>query len=231
MIANEMMKRGSIERRKNRVPLPDCPKCGNNTFESVAWAFSDSVGKKRNNRWVRCSTCHTPLQSWKGRWKIIGEKELNAATMREKRCADLIRQSSKNQMSYIADLTNNGHIIAVGWLHPDHPVTAGAPPEAFIARLKEFARLAHLTGEAIGAGAMGGVHTCEFCQKFVATNSIYVPKGSNLFSAPVMIYHYVEKHGYLPPSEFIDAVMACPIPGTAEFTKLAAPFHWRARAR
>lgn len=127
-------------------------------------------------------------------------------------------------MSHIPELSKRGNVVAVGWLHPDHPFNTGAVPEAFTARLKEFAHLWYLTGKAIGAGAMGGVHTCEFCQKSLASGSIVVPAGSVLFRAPEMIYHYVEKHAYLPPKEFIDAVMACPMPGTLDFIKAAAPF-------
>jgi hypothetical protein len=38
---------------------------------------------------------------------------------------------------------------------------------------------------------------------------IYVPGRSNIvYVAPALVAHYVEKHDYLPPAEFIDALMA-----------------------
>jgi hypothetical protein len=39
-----------------------------------------------------------------------------------------------------------------------------------------------------------------------------------------MIAHYVTEHGYLPPPEFVAAVMACPLPGTEEYLAAVAPF-------
>jgi len=35
-------------------------------------------------------------------------------------------------------------------------------------------------------------------------------KDGKIYAAPNLIYHYVAAHKYLPPQEFIDAVMTCP---------------------
>jgi hypothetical protein len=38
---------------------------------------------------------------------------------------------------------------------------------------------------------------------------IRVPgSGGRIYAAPDLIYHYVEAHGYRPPDEFVEAVMA-----------------------
>jgi len=42
-----------------------------------------------------------------------------------------------------------------------------------------------------------------------------------------MILHYVKEHGYLPPADFVEAVMACPIPGSDEYRKAAKAFATR----
>jgi hypothetical protein len=39
-----------------------------------------------------------------------------------------------------------------------------------------------------------------------------------------MVAHYVEKHEYLPPPEFIDAVLAAPAPGTEDYRRAVGPF-------
>ncbi|MEM8860255.1 MAG: hypothetical protein AAGD96_18155 [Chloroflexota bacterium] len=42
----------------------------------------------------------------------------------------------------------------------------------------------------------------------------------DIFAAPDLIYHYVADHHYLPPAEFIEAVLNGPQPNSAEFRAL-----------
>ncbi len=42
----------------------------------------------------------------------------------------------------------------------------------------------------------------------------------DIYAAPDLIYHYVRDHNYLPPAEFVDAVMKGPSPDSAEFRAL-----------
>ena len=44
------------------------------------------------------------------------------------------------------------------------------------------------------------------------------------FVVPELIVHYIEAHCYLPPQEFIAAVMQCPPQGCAEFFQLLSGF-------
>jgi hypothetical protein len=132
---------------------------------------------------------------------------------------------SELHMSYIADMTAlDRGCVGVGWLHPEFPVPQGAVPPAFSGRLKEFARRWFTSVEALGFGVAMGFHTCEFCGEFSASGTFGVPAGNRLFFVPEMIAHYVERHGYAPPSEFIEAVLACPLPGTPEYSTLVARF-------
>ncbi len=126
---------------------------------------------------------------------------------------------------HIADLTENiPKRFEVGWLHPDEPFRQGAAPAGFVARLKEFSNRARFCSEAFNWGAYGGYHTCEFCQQAHATGSLGVLFEGKLYHAPTMIIHYVEHHQYVPPDEFIEAVMSGPLPGTPEFAATAALF-------
>jgi hypothetical protein len=74
---------------------------------------------------------------------------------------------------------------------------------------------------------MMGVHYCDFCNekdtimenlikpqvKFnnetinLGGSEIFVIKDKLVYIAPSLIFHYVLDHEYLPPDEFIDAVM------------------------
>lgn len=128
-------------------------------------------------------------------------------------------------MSHVPDLTAVGRgWIAIGWLHPDHPFPEGEVPSEFSERLTEFCRLCFESVLALDSGVSCGVHTCEFCEKAWGTGTCVVLDGERGFYVPEMIAHYVEKHRYAPPAEFIAAVMACPLPGTPEYTAAAAPF-------
>jgi hypothetical protein len=129
-------------------------------------------------------------------------------------------------MSFVADMTPewSEKVLAVGWLHPDHPYTRGEMPTAFVERLNEFARRWFESIEALGWGVACGYHTCEFCGKAWGSGTFGVPFGDRLFYAPEMIAHYAEQHGYAPPAEFVAAVLASPLPGTQEYATAVAPF-------
>ena len=128
-------------------------------------------------------------------------------------------------MSHIPDMQTleSGH-VAVGWLHPDSPFPKVEVPKEFVARIKEFAARWGDSIEALNWGAAGGYHTCEFCGKAHASGTFGVPSGDRMFFVPEMIAHYVEKHGYSPPADFIAAVMTCPLPGTREYGIVVRPF-------
>src|SRR5262245_26073698 len=126
---------------------------------------------------------------------------------------------------HVADLTVLGsRRVAVGWLHPDHDYTRGAVPPEFVRRVNEFASRWNESVNALGWGAMGGCHQCEFCGRALGFGTFGVPYGDKVFDAPEMVGHYVEEHGYAPPPEFVAAVLACPLPGTPEYASAVARF-------
>jgi hypothetical protein len=116
------------------------------------------------------------------------------------------------------------HVRAVGWLGAKQPYTQGPVPPDFVARLREFARLSGVSAEVLHFGYFRGFHTCEFCGRNRNSYNFGVPAGDVLFVAPAMIGHYVERHGYAPPAEFIAAVAASPLPGTPEYHAACAAF-------
>ena len=128
-------------------------------------------------------------------------------------------------MSHLPDMHSleSGH-IALGWLHPDFALQQGKVPTEFLVRIKEFAARWCDSIAALGWGAAGGFHTCEFCGKALASGTFGVPSEKRLFYVPEMITHYVEKHGYAPPADFIAAVLSCPLPGTCQYEIAVRPF-------
>lgn len=103
--------------------------------------------------------------------------------------------------------------LNVGWLGPDSVFERGPASEEFsdaLARLvvKQQVHLAR------------GFHRCELCGKLrprvehgaknrVLGNSEIRVTGEDgtVYAAPSMVVHYVEAHEYLPPNEFIEAVL------------------------
>ena len=50
------------------------------------------------------------------------------------------------------------------------------------------------------------------------------------YAAPNLIYHYIVDHHYLPPEEFIRAVLEGPLPDSPEYLARAEQVEWGRRA-
>jgi hypothetical protein len=63
-----------------------------------------------------------------------------------------------------------------------------------------------------------GLHNCSFCaandphssELPASSSNLFIPGNSVVFVAPGRIDHYIEAHSYLPPKQFITAVLPCP---------------------
>jgi hypothetical protein len=133
-------------------------------------------------------------------------------------------------MAHFADLetttqiATGPHVRAIGWLSSGQSYPTGAVPESFVARLRSLCARWSDSNQALHWPVFAGPHTCELCNEFRASGNVGIPAAGVLYVAPEMVSHYVERHGYLPPQEFIDAVLTTPTPGTPEFTRAVNPF-------
>lgn len=127
--------------------------------------------------------------------------------------------------------------LNVGWLDRDHAYPQGEAPEGFLDRLWAFCcEQVNLTR---------GVHKCELCSE--PTFGVRVQRGdeecwlgsaeirvfgreAGTYAAPNLIYHYVVDHHYLPPEEFIRAVLEGPLPDSPEYLARAGEFEWGRKA-
>ena len=104
---------------------------------------------------------------------------------------------------------------AVGWLAKDHPFPVGETER------KTYDRLCELLKHPFQPFCYLGYHNCELCQfegeRGVA--NLFVPGQGILYVAPELITHYINAHRYLPPSEFVEAVMKCPNTRTMDYKK------------
>lgn len=124
-------------------------------------------------------------------------------------------------MSYFPDLSPYayGHrkhpgVVHVGWLDGIHEYNKGAVAARFIDYLNELAT------EPVEL--YRGFHVCEICSRpkglltheeqyawmrgRSSNGEIRVTRGNITYAAPVLIMHYIQEHGYLPPQEFLDTV-------------------------
>jgi hypothetical protein len=111
------------------------------------------------------------------------------------------------------------HILNVAWLSKEHPYQQGPSPEWLVGHLRD--RIAQ------PVNLYRGSHACEFCpepptkelaggieirdypKETLGNGEIRVRAlDGKIYVAPVLILHYIECHGYLPPRVFIEAVAA-----------------------
>lgn len=144
-------------------------------------------------------------------------------------------------MSYFADFSpctyNSGPyhaaswrcpLLAIGWLeHPNELPKGGQLADSVRDRIA-FLRFA---SELVYSGIIfRGLHECSWCRsqgvdEWRATLwdshiNLFIPDTDRVFIAPGRIDHYVEQHGYLLPSEFLEALMRCLDPRTSHYEAL-----------
>jgi hypothetical protein len=113
-------------------------------------------------------------------------------------------------------------VLNVGWLDQSMPFSKGTVPKPLVDQLKSWFRVARVN-------PMRGIHECNFCRTeqwpllplhenpsisvedrvlFLGNWEIWIPASKGkVYSAPALIIHYVDVHGYCPPEAFISAAM------------------------
>jgi hypothetical protein len=121
-------------------------------------------------------------------------------------------------------------VRAVGWLSSDHEFPRGEVSEARLNALKGLClrRPARTTR---------GHHRCAYCGEFPATlllegrtlrrgsyeTDVYSADGRVEYRAPNLIIHYIERHDYRPPEEFLEALDSMSIASVAGTRPVADP--------
>ncbi len=132
---------------------------------------------------------------------------------------------------YYADLSTKcqvdrgSRVRAIGWLSKDHAFTTGDVPQEFLATLR-----VHLAA-AVQRVITAGPHFCELCanpsdkrKRVGGSRNLWIPTIDYVYVAPELILHYIEKHNYRPPDEFVIAVTACPPQDSLEYVVLLTRF-------
>lgn len=91
----------------------------------------------------------------------------------------------------------------IGWLDDGQPFAVGATSKEFQNALLELCEHPIILHR--------GIHPCGFCrkQKGYGNGQIRVLSKKRMwYAAPTLVHHYVVKHGYLPPADFVDTVIS-----------------------
>lgn len=135
-------------------------------------------------------------------------------------------------MAYFPDLAHETmiasgpHVRAIGWLSYRHAFESGPTSPEFRSKLRALCNRWLEGLVPLGWPAVAGPHKCELCGKAMAAGNVGVPHGDVLYAAPEMVCHYVDAHEYLPPQVFVEAVLASPLQGSAEYEAAVRQFVW-----
>ncbi len=108
------------------------------------------------------------------------------------------------------------YLRAVGWLDREHSFPTGSVDTAVLDRLREFAK------DPWTPIAFSGIHGCELCRYYPeasGVSNLFIPGDGFFYVCPELICHYMNAHGYAPPAEFCNAVLACPDMRNMEYRK------------
>ena len=106
-------------------------------------------------------------------------------------------------------------LTAVSWLENKKSFTTGSIPKDVYFKLCEMSKNPWMFSMFLG------MHECDICQfeGKMGSRNIFIPHNGKIYACPELITHYINDHFYLPPEEFIEAVLACPPQGSMEFLK------------
>jgi hypothetical protein len=113
-------------------------------------------------------------------------------------------------------------LCAVGWLEHPYAYNTGTSSEGLLSKLRSLVSAARA---AYPHYYFRGMHDCSLCLEsglvspgpIWSQENIFVPGVGCVYVAPGGVVHYVESHQYLPPQEFVEAVLRCPTYGSPEF--------------
>lgn len=135
---------------------------------------------------------------------------------------------SSYQYSNPATYKQETVVLNVGWLDGEHIYPKGDVSVEFLDRL-------WLIWDEAPINPMWGYHPCELCKSpdypvhikrvegkipLGATEIRVVSSNGIVYASPNLILHYISEHKYLPPSEFIEAVMNGPLPSTSVYKSI-----------
>lgn len=128
-----------------------------------------------------------------------------------------------------SESVENKTLLNIGWLGRDISFPRGVIPTGFVERLA--------VAGSPSINLMRGTHYCSVCPEHTYEDHSYwsvtldrniwlgmseidiLGEGNIIYVAPSLIIHYIEAHDYLPPQEYMDAVMKMSVDEYLEISK------------
>lgn len=132
---------------------------------------------------------------------------------------------SESELMYYDDLSDYCFYLKtpvqqvknVGWLKKNHSFTKGHVSKIFLEKIAKII----VIHSGVHVNRRRCQNSCELCgcyvpeisvngiSEWLGFSEIWIPsiRQGYFFAAPSLIYHYVMEHEYLPPKDFIEAVM------------------------
>jgi len=119
------------------------------------------------------------------------------------------------------------NVLNIGWIDSAHLFSKGAPQPPNV--LEKLASIIVRDN----VNQMRGMHYCPFCSVeniriqssgrsiLLGSAEVWVPYKDIIFAAPNLVFHYMERHQYAPPQQFIDALMCFDIASEWDGTSIA----------
>jgi hypothetical protein len=105
-------------------------------------------------------------------------------------------------------------LSAIGWLEIGHAYIEGSTPMSLVEKLDV---LIDGAGRAFQQYHFRGLHDCTLCEPGDVNArlprshiNLLIPGKREVFASPASITHYLTMHSYLPPSQFVEAVLGMP---------------------
>jgi len=115
----------------------------------------------------------------------------------------------------------NVPLLAVGWLEDGFDFSTGEVDGQLISRVKQ---IQDETRDRFSMYVYRGLHGCSLCRSGKASQGIdgsytnlFIPGNECIYMVSGGIVHYLDKHSYSPPEEFISALLSCPLPSSTEY--------------
>lgn len=123
-----------------------------------------------------------------------------------------------SRYEYHRGMFDRPRTLNVGWLAREHSFDVAPPRDELLDAIWRYCK--------VSVAQMRGIHNCELCpgeyvesaeykgeKLLLATSEFRVfDDNGDIYAAPTLIFHYVQRHHYRPPQAFVAALLRGPAP-------------------
>ena len=140
-----------------------------------------------------------------------------------------------SRYEYHRGMFDRPRTLNVGWLAREHAFDVAPPSDELLDAIWQYCK--------VSVAQMRGIHDCDFCpgeyvesaeykgEKLLLSTSEFrvFDDNGDIYAAPTLIFHYVQRHHYRPPQAFVAALFRGPAPpDAAYFARLQLGLEWDA---